>query len=647
MKIKNYLLSFATMALIVGVGTAQTEQQRQKITQDYDKQELRNLSQSYSKIYNKQRQRALDYAKANDLPMVVENENGEKSYLIRMDDLGNLIYYKNNSEAGATTIGVDRVWSEGNMGLQLEGEGLLGGVWDGGIARETHELLEGQVTIGDSSAEYDNHGTHVTGIMVGKALSGGLGSNARGMANKANAISYDWQNDIAEMTGEAADGLLVSNHSYGISLSQLPDPGMYAGRYDDVSKSIDNMMFNASKYTIIVAAGNDRGYNNPNPGDNGYNLLGGQMSTAKNAIVVAAVDEVEEYNGPNSVEMAPFSSWGPTADNRVKPDISAQGMFVLSSYAFNTSTGAPSDIAYSSESGTSMASPSVAGSVLLIQELAADLNDGEFLPSSMIKALMIGTARKADNELGPNPRYGWGLLAVDKIAELMVDAYNNDGNSYYIQRKLKAGSTPSYSKNITASGDELKVTIAWTDPAGSIQGIDDDSPRLMNDLDLRITDSQGNEFFPWRLSSDGYDQPALQDGDNDVDNVEQVLISNPEPGEEYTIEVTYKDYLVTGKQDFSMVVMGSETLGVENHKLSGFSIYPNPAKDHVNLTLEKSGDQVEVEVFDINGRKVLNNKFNGNSNFNERLDVSRLNSGVYFVEIFTNGKKATEKLIIN
>lgn len=644
MKFKNYLLSFATMALVAGVGTAQTEQQKRSIVQDYDMQKLHNLSQTYNQIYNQQRQDALDYAKANDLPLVVENEKGEKSYLMRMDKHGSLIYYKNNSIDGATTVGVDRVWSEGDLGLQIEGEGMLGGVWDGGLAKDTHELLAGKTTIGDNATNFDNHGTHVAGIMVGKKLESGSGVNARGMANKADLVTFDWNNDMSEMLGEVQEGLLVSNHSYGLDLSQVGNPSAYVGRYDEVSKAVDNVGYYAPYYTIVTAAGNDRGYGNPNPADNGYNLLGGQMSTAKNVIVVAATNTVEDYSGPYSVQMAPFSSWGPTSDLRVKPDISAQGMSVYSSYAFEPSTGQPSNNAYSYQNGTSMSAPSVAGSALLIQELAADLNEEEFVSAAMIKALMIGTARRADNQMGPNPRYGWGLLAVDKVAELMLDAHN-DGTSFYEEVNV-SNSNQTYQKNVSALGDELKITIAWTDPAANAQGFNDDTPVLINDLDLRVRDTQGNTYYPWRLNPAGYNYAALNDGDNSVDNVEQVLIEDPIPGETYSIEVTYKDNLRSGNQDFAIVAKGTETLGVENHTLSGFTIYPNPATDQVNLNLEKTGEQVAVEVFDINGRKVINTNFNGSANFNERLDVSKLNSGVYFVEIFTNGKAATKKLII-
>src|SRR5699024_4703011 len=121
-----------------------------------------------------------------------------------------------------------------------------------------------------------------------------------------NVISFDWNNDIREMVEEGSDGLLVSNHSYGVDLTQFPNPEDIAGRYDDVSRKVDNLTYNIPYFTVVTAAGNDRGHQNPIPSDNGYNLLGGQMATSKNTIVVAAVGKVPRYTGPNSVNMSSF-----------------------------------------------------------------------------------------------------------------------------------------------------------------------------------------------------------------------------------------------------------------------------------------------------------------------------------------------------
>src|SRR5699024_6854084 len=152
--------------------------------------------------------------------------------------------------------------------------------------------------------------------------------------------------------------------------SQEIDLNDFFGSYNGVSVSVDEIAYEAPYYNIVVAAGNDR-QNELNPEDEGYNILGSEMSTAKNTIVVAAVKEVLNYTGPESVVMSNFSSWGPTNDNRVKPDIAANGVDVYSSAAFYppfSDNGIASDTTYVAKKGTSLSAPGVSGSLLLLQE---------------------------------------------------------------------------------------------------------------------------------------------------------------------------------------------------------------------------------------------------------------------------------------
>ena len=95
------------------------------------------------------------------------------------------------------------------------------GIWDEGVARVSHfEFRESassttsRVTTPDNTGtNYNSHGTHVAGTMVGR----GYQSSAKGMAPQANLVSYDWINDYLEVLNQARFGaLLISNQSYGI-----------------------------------------------------------------------------------------------------------------------------------------------------------------------------------------------------------------------------------------------------------------------------------------------------------------------------------------------------------------------------------------------------------------------------------------------
>lgn len=634
MRINNYFFASLLCFAFVGTSLAQTPAQFRNITKDYDQQRMQEMADDFSRIYREESSEATAYAKQNNLPLEFKDENGITSRLMKVDEHGNLLYRKTFNVDAGKTVGVDKMYPGGELGLELTGDGMIGGIWDGGRALLAHELLEYKIFLKDESPQFGTHATHVAGTMIGRKLTGENSSKAKGMAYEGELHSYDWDDDLAEMTAAAANGLLVSNHSYGLNLGAVNNPAQYLGVYSDVSSGVDAIAYQAPYYTIVAAAGNDRG-KGINNADNGYNILGSQFTTAKNSIVVAAVEKVLNYTGPSSVIMSDFSSWGPTKDNRIKPDISADGVLLFSSIQ-----GSPTSYGYSS--GTSMASPTVSGSIMLLQQLSAELNNGNYLKSATVRALIAQTARKAGSSDGPDPRFGWGLLNMADAAQLMIDHQNNSGSFY--EEKTLNGSTSTYSKNITYNGDgPLKATIAWTDPAANAQPFS--APVLINDLDLRITDSQGNTFYPWRLA-DTFEAPALNDGDNAVDNIEQVFIADPVAGEEYTITVTHKGQLDSGSQDFSIAVSGTEPLSVDSQELTGVTLYPNPASDQVSLKMDQAGNEINFIVYDMNGRQVMNEKLNNNSGAAHHLNIAKLNNGVYFVNIETDGKKTTKKLIV-
>ena len=91
---------------------------------------------------------------------------------------------------------------------------------------------------------------------------------------------------------------------------------------------------------------------------------------------------------------------------------------------------------------------------------------------------------------------------------------------------------------------------------------------------------------------------------------------------------------------FTMNISG--TLGIDDNEIENMIIYPNPANDgFVNIVSSEMGDKF-VELFDINGRKVLSTSISG-----ERLDISSLEAGFYMTRVTINGKSSTSKLIIN
>ena len=538
---KNSTLLFGLAALLsVTNALSQTLAERQVITANYDQQALTLLEDELRKDFETNQRIAFEMAAQKGWETHMTLPNGGNALLVGVFDDGTPKYYTTDNREGAITTRTDRVHTDGVAGLDLNGENMIGGVWDGGRVRDTHNLLEDRTTQIDNPGSISSHATHVSGTMVGSGSQ--VNGQAKGMAPMAELLTYDFGADEPEMTNAAANGLLISNHSYGIASSNVPL--WYIGYYDSNARDIDRIVYNAPYYLPICSAGNDR-QSGENPADGGYDYLT-DKSVAKNNIVVAATFEVLEYEDASDVFMSSFSSWGPTDDGRIKPDISAKGVNM-----YSASGG--SNASYTNMSGTSMATPNVSGSLLLLQQHYNDLN-GEYMLASTLRALALHTADEAGFAPGPDYRFGWGLLNTQHAAQVI----SQDGTeSMIITETLDANDVYTYTFKADGTQD-ISATIAWTDPAANpLPGGNEDvaTPSLVNDLDLRISQDGGVTFLPWVLDV-ATPTAGATTGDNVVDNVEKIEINTPEAGD-YIVRVSHKgQLLVNDSQVFSLVIEG-------------------------------------------------------------------------------------------
>ncbi|WP_433011897.1 S8 family peptidase [Kribbella sp. CA-294648] len=290
-------------------------------------------------------------------------------------------------------IGAPAAWQRG-----LTGKGVKVAVLDTGID-PTHPDVAGRIgaaenfTPTEDAVDHNGHGTHVASITAGTgAASGGRYKGVAPEATLLNAKVLDddgngeFSGIIAGMEWAAAQGASVIN----MSLGGGPSDGT-----DDLSQAV-NRLSRSSGALFVIAAGNC------------FSSAQFQVSTPAAADDALAVGNLERDGSLNR-----SSCRGPRkGDGALKPEISAPGTDIVAARAAGTNGGEPVGDNYTTLSGTSMASPHVAGAAALV----AQANPA--WKAAQLKARLISTA---DPQQGSRvDEQGAGRVDADQASDATV-----------------------------------------------------------------------------------------------------------------------------------------------------------------------------------------------------------------------------------
>ncbi|MFD4636343.1 S8 family serine peptidase [Lentzea sp. NPDC058436] len=270
-------------------------------------------------------------------------------------------------QPGVARIGAPGAWQAG-----LTGTGVKVAVLDSGVD-ENHPDLVGRIAATanfSSQPSVDDtvgHGTHVASVIAGSGAN--LGGKYTGVAPDASLLvgkvcesSYCQDSAIlAGMRWAVDQGADVVNMSLG---TPFDSPGT-----DPIEQAVNDL--SASSGTLFVVAAGNSG-----PGETTL----GSPGTADAALTVGAVDATDA--------IAYFSGRGPRVDDgAIKPDVTAPGVDVAAAKAANGTIGTPADDpGYVRMSGTSMATPHVAGAAALL----AQRHPG--WTGAQLKSALVGSA---------------------------------------------------------------------------------------------------------------------------------------------------------------------------------------------------------------------------------------------------------------
>jgi len=410
------------------------------------------------------------------------------------------------------------------------------------------------------------HGTHTSGTLVGDAA-GTFGATtytastptsaghdlADGMAPNAQLLQQDIGNDdsgclqINDLRGTLEQAVAAGAHIHSDSWG-APTAGVYAGN----DNNVDYATYTLEDLLFVVAAANE----GPSAGTIG------SPGNAKNALTVGALG----HGGSQSV--ASFSSRGPTADGRLKPDIMAPGSATVSAAGDSSTTATIEAPLTKGMSGTSMATPTVAGNAALMRQYFTDgfyprgakTAADAYNPSGMaMKAFLLNGTNPLQGNNWPNNNIGWGRAWLDGslwFANTMTGGDDSRRARLFERTNtagMETGDVHEYTIANVQAGVEFRATLTWYDPEAAVGA----ASTLVNNLDLEVVGPGGTylgNFFTGGVSTTG--------GSADSKNtVEQVRLTAPVAGS-YTLRVKGTSIPGNGRpqtdrQGYALVVSGA------------------------------------------------------------------------------------------
>lgn len=501
-------------------------------------------------------------------PILLDIKSGEE-----FDPYADLTGY----ETGVKILKAQMAYSKG-----LSGEGQIVAIADTGLdvgaENEMSEDFKGRIvkayTLGffaETWADKVGHGTHVAGSILGAGIySRGL---LRGVAYQARAViqglwgAFDDLSipvDLEDLfTPSYEDGARIHSNSWG-------HPSF---SYDQYARSLDKFMWEHPDMMIVMAVGNEGKDANQDGVVDSHSLL--SPSNAKNCLTVGASENyvlkggvqkmwkktragdnwkaepiASDFISDNPNGIAAFSSRGPTADGRIKPDIMAPGTNILSAKSHHPKadnlSGAFNEH-YVWANGTSMAAPLAAGAAAVVRQFLA--MHGRNPSAALVKAALLNGAEDLyPGQFGfspikeiptprPNVHEGWGRVNIEQTL------FPSDRRIQYIESGVTEKTVYESKFEVKKSSEPIRVTLAYTDYPAALSA----KKALVNDLDLEIMDPKNKR----------YTSMTSQGGPDRINNVEGVDIHQPIQGTYVVRVIGYeipqgKD----GAQPFALVISG-------------------------------------------------------------------------------------------
>jgi subtilisin family serine protease len=348
---------------------------------------------------------------------------------------------KASLDASVPLIGAPAAWQAG-----LDGTGVTVAVLDTGIDTAHPDLADRVTESVNFSAAKDaidhfGHGTHVASTIAGSgAASGG---RYKGVAPGAKLLN----GKVLDDNGSGPDSDVIAGMEWAASKARIVSMSLGSGPTDGTDPTSEAVNKLSAQYgtLFVIAAGN------AGPGANTVASPG----AADSALTVGASSKTDT--------MASFSSRGPrVGDGAVKPEITGPGVSIVAARAAGTAIGTPVGDRYTTLSGTSMATPHVAGSAAILAQEHPDWTGPQ------IKAQLTSTAKPIPGTVWDEGagRVDVGRAFTQKVTAstgtLSLGRYTSHYGSIPVARK-----TVTY-RNAGTTDVTLNLAVSASSDTGSV-----------------------------------------------------------------------------------------------------------------------------------------------------------------------------------